>query len=202
MSLRSYLFYCFCCLVLLTGKSEEKPFSSNILFVGNSLTYTNDLPKLIQEIGKEKGNRIKYTSLTLPNYALEDHWNEGQLQDYIKSEKFDFVIVQQGPSSQPEGRTMLFEYGQLIKTLCDNHNTKLAFYMVWPSRTYYHTFDGVIQNYTEASLKTQSILCPVGKVWKAHFDQTNDFSYYGPDGFHPSLKGSKVAAKIIYESLF
>jgi lysophospholipase L1-like esterase len=74
--------------------------------------------------------------------------------------------------------------------------------MVWPSLTYYSTFDGVIFSYTEAANMNNDILCPVGEVWKSHFDVTNDFSYYGTDGFHPSLEGSNVAAQIIYESLF
>ncbi len=74
--------------------------------------------------------------------------------------------------------------------------------MVWPSRMYYHTFDGVIKNYTAAAEANNAVLCPAGQVWKTHFDQTNDFSYYGADGFHPSLKGSQVAAKVIFESLF
>ena len=46
--------------------------------------------------------------LARANYALKDHWNEGELQSLIKSGNFDFVVVQQGPSSQAEGRAMLF----------------------------------------------------------------------------------------------
>ena len=73
--------------------------------------------------------------------------------------------------------------------------------MVWPSQANLSMFDGVIKNYTDAASQTQSIVCPVGKVWKEHFDSTKEFSYYGLDRFHPSLKGSQMAAKIIYETL-
>jgi lysophospholipase L1-like esterase len=45
-------------------------------------------------------------------------------------------------------------------------------------------------------------LCPVGAVWKKHFDETKDYSYYGPDLFHPSQKGSEIAAKVIVDALF
>ena len=74
--------------------------------------------------------------------------------------------------------------------------------MVWPSKQYYHTFDNVIKNHHDVAEKYQAVLCPVGEVWKTHFDATQDFSYYGPDGFHPSQKGSESAAKIIVDSLF
>jgi lysophospholipase L1-like esterase len=74
--------------------------------------------------------------------------------------------------------------------------------MVWPSRQYYNTFDAVIKNHEDAAAMSNALLAPVGLVWKTHFDSTQDFSYYGADNFHPSLKGSQVAAEDIVESLF
>jgi len=73
--------------------------------------------------------------------------------------------------------------------------------MVWPSRTYYHTYNGVIKNHKDAATINEAILLPVGEVWKDYFDRTNDFQYYGPDGFHPSLAGSKRASKVIVKRL-
>ena len=172
-----------------------------ILFVGNSLTYTNDLPALVELEAKARGVKIKSKMLAYPNYALVDHWNDGELQKHIQSEKYNYVIVQQGPSSQTEGKEMLLESGELIARLCEQSGAQLAFFMVWPSRIYYHTFDGVIANYGMAADSTGTILLPVGKVWKDHFDQTKDFSYYGPDSFHPSLRGSQVAAEVIVNIL-
>lgn len=174
----------------------------HILFVGNSLIYSNDLPKLVKKKAEQKGIHIKTKMLALPNYAIHDHWEDGNVQKLMANKKYDFVIIQQGPSSQKDGRKILIEYGKKYKELCKENNSKLCFFMVWPSLNYYHTFDGVIKNYTEAAFMNNAILCPVGKVWKKHFDSTNSFDYYGPDGFHPSLTGSLVAADIIVESLF
>jgi hypothetical protein len=173
----------------------------NILFVGNSLTYSNDLPALVEQTARDHGVKIQTEVLAYPNYALEDHWNDGVIQKRIASEKFQYVIVQQGPSSQADGRAMLLDYGQRIKTLCDKHNSQLIFFMVWPARSNAGMFDGVINNYTEAAHKTGSLLCPVGKIWKEHFEKTSDYSYYGPDNFHPSVAGSKAAAAVIFETL-
>ncbi|MBG6130570.1 hypothetical protein IWQ47_002046 [Aquimarina sp. EL_43] len=174
----------------------------DLLFVGNSLTYSNNLPRLVTQEAKRKGIMITTTMLAKPNYAIVDHWTDKEVQRLIKTKKYDFVIVQQGPSSQTDGREMLLNSGKEYSNLCIANGAKLAYFMVWPSRIYYHTFDGVIKNYTDAAIKNKAILCPVGKVWKQHFDETNDFSYYSPDQFHPSLSGSKVAAKVIVESLF
>ncbi len=174
----------------------------NLLFVGNSLTYYNNLPSLVKNKARERGITVNTKMLAYGNYAIVDHWADGEVQELIKSKTYDYVIIQQGPSSQADGYEMLVNGGKLYSDLCKAHGVKLAYYMVWPSRSYYHTFDGVIANYTAGAAANDALLCPVGQVWKAHFDQTGDFSYYGPDQFHPSLKGSLVAAEVIVDSLF
>jgi hypothetical protein len=176
--------------------------AKSILFVGNSLTFYNDLPKLVARIGRDSGVEIKTEMVAYGNYALEDHWNDGAIQTLIAKNKYHFVVVQQGPSSQADGRAMLLDYGARIKNICTPQNTKLAFFMVWPAFANFHTFDGVINNYTNAAVATNSLLCPVGQVWKSHFQGTGDYSYYGPDMFHPSQKGSENAALIIFKTLF
>lgn len=185
------------------NKSEfiwKKEFS--ILFVGNSLTYYNDLPKLVKKVAKRKGITIKTKIIAKPDYALIDHWNDGDVQKEISKNHYDFVILQQGPSSQSFGREILIEYGKKFHLLCANNHSKLCYFMVWPSLNNYHTFKDVIENHREASSLNDAILLPVGEVWKEHFDSTENFDYYGTDGFHPSKKGSVVAAETIVEYLF
>lgn len=199
MKLRALIFILFITFSFCADTDGQS--GTKILFVGNSLTYTNDLPSLVTKYAKTKGYTVQTTMLAYPNYALEDHWNDGQLQKMIAKEKYDFVIVQQGPSSQADGRAMLLNDGKRIKALCDKNNSKLVFFMVWPAKANLHMMDGVIKNYTDAATETSSLLCPVGKVWKEKF-ATGDYSYYGPDDFHPSLAGSQSAAKIIVDTLF
>ncbi len=173
-----------------------------ILFVGNSLTYTNNLPAMVQAIGVNNDIQLETEMLAYPNYALEDHWHDGKFQKLMNEKYYNYVIVQQGPSSQQDGRDMLFDYGDRFKKVCDEKGARLVFFMVWPSRGNYQTFAGVIQNYRDAATQTESMLCPVGEAWKSYIDSTQDFTYYGADGFHPSLNGSQVAAQMIYNTIF
>lgn len=105
------------------------------MFVGNSLTYTNDLPQLVQEMGKHDSVSIEYTTFLFPNYSLEDHWNEGKVQKEIETGRYDFVVAQQGPSALPESQVLLLEYTQRLAEVCKKNNTSMAIYMVWPSST-------------------------------------------------------------------
>src|SRR5687767_1414311 len=94
----------FICLVAANTGSKAADTTRTILFVGNSLTYTNDLPSMVVELAQKKGLTVKTEMLAFPNYALEDHWNDGRMEDLIDEKKYDFVVIQQGPSSQEEGR--------------------------------------------------------------------------------------------------
>ncbi|WP_273288936.1 SGNH/GDSL hydrolase family protein [Winogradskyella sp.] len=200
-----FIFSAFCGCSL-AGKSKStrtiQKNPSRILFVGNSLTYTNNLPKLVETSAKEKGITIETKMIAFPNYALIDHWNDRSVQKEIETKQYDFVIVQQGPSSKDFGKDILINYGKKYNDLSKENGAQLCYFMVWPSLTYYKTFDGVIKNHREASRLNNAILLPVGEVWKAYFDTTENFDYYSNDGFHPSLKGSQKAAEVIVNYLF
>jgi len=172
-----------------------------ILFVGNSLTYVNDLPSMIATIAKQDSTTISYTSLAFPDYSLEDHWNEGKLQAEIEKGNYDFVIAQQGPSALPESQVLLLESATKLAELCKNYKTKLVLYMVWPSKARSFDLDNVISSYTNAAEKTSSLLCPAGLAWKYAWEADPTLPLYSFDNFHPSVTGSLLAAITIYASL-
>ncbi|RDB05432.1 SGNH/GDSL hydrolase family protein [Runella aurantiaca] len=181
---------------ITTKKSTLK-----ILFVGNSLTYTNDLPQLVQEMGKHDSVSIEYTTFLFPNYSLEDHWNEGKVQKEIETGRYDFVVAQQGPSALPESQVLLLEYARRLAEVCQKNNASMAIYMVWPSSTRFLDLDNVIYSYTQAAKQTQSLLCPAGLAWKYAWQSTPSLPLYGNDNFHPSMTGSLLAAFTVYGTL-
>jgi hypothetical protein len=172
-----------------------------ILFVGNSLTYANHLPELIKEIARQDGTAISYTSFLYPDYSLEDHWNEGKVASEIEKGGYDFVVAQQGPSALPESQVLLLDYTKRFSELCNKNKSKLALYMVWPSKARSFDWDNVIISYANAAGKTASLLCPAGLAWKYAWQADSSLPLYSPDNFHPSLTGSVLAALIIYGSL-
>lgn len=173
----------------------------SILFVGNSLTYSNDLPAMVNEIGKAHDVEVETECLCYPNYGLEDHWLDGDIPDFLKSESFDYVVFQQGPSSQEYGRISLLDYGYKISKLARTADVKPVYFMVWPSLHYYYTFDGVIENHRNAANENDALLVNVGEVWRSIHEQQGDAHLYGADGFHPSIKGTCLAAMVLYQSL-
>ncbi len=185
--MKKYIFSIFLLIAVVCNSIAQK--QTSILFIGNSLTYTNDLPQLVKAAAEENGHDVTTKMVAKPNYALMDHWADGAIQKLMRTNEYDFVVIQQGPSSQEYGRKILIDYAQKLSELCEKYDCQLAIFMAWPSRTYYHTFDGVIESHRLAAKATGSILCPVGEKWKAYFDKTQKHDYYGPDGFLSLLKG-------------
>lgn len=200
-----YLYPFYLCLALVSCKEIQNPdwarADVQILFVGNSLTYSNDLPKLIKDIGSQDGLRISYKSVCLPDYSLEDHLNEGNIQKFILSGKYQWIIAQQGPSALPESQAILLRDAATLDSLCKNANSRLAFYMVWPSSARLFDLDNVIFSYTNAARQTQSWLCPAGLAWKNTWEIDKAMPLYSSDGLHPSLMGSVLAALTIYATV-
>jgi len=198
-SLLSLLILMACC----SGAPSDRPASThmNILFVGNSLTYSNNLPQLIQELGKHDGVKITFTSLLTGGYSLEDHWNEGKLQAQLEQHRYDYLVAQQGPSALPESQILLQKYVSKIAEACKSRGTRLALYMVWPSKDRAFDHDNVIHAYQEAAAQTGSVICPAGKAWKLAWSYDSTLPLYSSDNFHPGVMGSLLAALTIYGKL-
>ena len=83
-------------LSLGTQAHKMKDVSSNpldktlrILFVGNSLTYINDIPALVSELGKPDSILVEYKTIAKPDYGLDDHLAEGTVQNEISNGRYD-----------------------------------------------------------------------------------------------------------------
>jgi hypothetical protein len=173
----------------------------HILFVGNSLTYFNDLPSLVAQIANEDGVDIIFETIAAPDYALEDHLSDGSIKEALTKNKFDFLIAQQGPSAMPESQVLLMNSAIAISNECKQVNTAFGLYMVWPSGDRSFDRDNSIASYTKAAKASNALLCPAGLAWKLAWKKDKDLPLYGPDNFHPSIHGSVLAAMVIYAAV-
>jgi len=174
-----------------------------VLFIGNSLTYTNDLPTMIKALADSAGVERTYVeSVAFPNYALEDHWARGDALTAIRRGGWDFVIMQQGPSALEASRTNLLEWVQRFATEIKGVGAVPAMYAVWPSIDRAFDFDRVIESYSLAAQAAGGVVFPAGAAWRAAWRFDPSVPLYGGDGFHPSLEGTYLAAVTIFGGLY
>ena len=169
-----------------------------VLFVGNSLTAANDLPAMVAALGQRTGTPIEYETRAPGGFSLEDHWKLTDVADTIAKGHWDWVVLQQGPTSLPESLANLEEYAPLFADAARAAGGRPALYMVWPEKYRIPVFDQVVANYMTAARDSGSVILPAGLAWWRAIQSHPGFPLYGRDGFHPNRLGTYLAAITIY----
>ena len=188
-------------LLLAAALLVTQPNPTRLLFIGNSLTYANELPAMVCALARSAGRQAICESVAKPDYGLEEHWNDGEARRVI-ARGWDVVVLQQGPSALPESRRLLLAYTRRFDGEIKMAGARTALYMVWPSRARRGDFPGVSQSYAAAANHVKGLLLPAGDAWRAAWATDAGLALYGPDGFHPSPTGTYLAALVIYEQIF
>ncbi|MFA6958769.1 MAG: SGNH/GDSL hydrolase family protein [Thermoanaerobaculia bacterium] len=172
-----------------------------VLFIGNSLTYTNDLPRMVEAFSTAGQRHIRTTMIAGPNYGLEDLWNDAKVREAIGSKQFDVVVMQQGPSALPASRAELVKWSKTLAAAIREAGAEPALYMVWPSLERASDRPRVSESYRIAAKDCGCRLLPAGDAWQVAWKKSGRLSLYGTDGFHPSREGSWLAALVIWSAL-
>jgi hypothetical protein len=188
-------------LLLAAALSASQPAPTRILFIGNSLTYTNDLPGRVCALARAAGRRAVCESVAKPDYSLEDHWNDRDARRAI-ARGWDLVVLQQGPSALPESRVLLVAFVTRFDREIRKTGARTALYMVWPSRARRADFDRVSESYAIAATAVGGQLLPVGDAWQSAWVIDPSLALYDADGLHPSSTGTHLASLTIYRSVF
>jgi len=174
-----------------------------VLFIGNSLTAANDLPAMVESLARAAGERtLEWKAVLKPGASLEDQWEAGDAVAGIRSQRWDVVVLQQGPSSRPESRVLLRRDTARFAKEIRAAGGRPALYMVWPARSRAGDFDGVSISYRTAAKDVDGLIFPAGDAWREAWKRDAKAELYSPDGLHPSAEGSYLAALVLYEVLF
>jgi hypothetical protein len=172
-----------------------------VAFVGNSLTYTYDVPGIVEALARADGRSFSQVSITRANASLEDHWYLGT-PDVLRELAADVVVLQQGPSSLPENQFHLRRWAAEFEPVIREAGGVPALYMVWPSDARRSAFEAVRTAYRVAADSVDGLFIPAGQTWVEAWALDPELAFYGPDGFHPSYLGALAAAQTIYARLY
>lgn len=186
-----------CCL----GGSAPAGAPKRLLFVGNSLTYTHNIPQLVQQLAVAAGKQEPVVMMRAgANLGLEDHWRAGTVQRDLRDGRYDVMIVQQGPSTLAASGDDLLKWVVTLAQEAATHKTRVGVYAVAPPAN--GNFDGGITNYRRAADSVQAAFYPVSQAWQEALRLDPSLPLYGPDGFHPSPHGALLAAMVITGVIF
>ena len=172
-----------------------------VLFIGNSLTYANNLPAMVTAIGRLQGVTVQCEVVAFPDFSLDDHVQRGEAVRAIARGGWSFVVLQQGPSALPESRVQLRASVKALDRDVRRAGARTALYMVWPSTARLGDVDRVSESYAIAALDVGGVVLPAGDAWRAARRSDPALGLYAADGFHPAPLGTYLAALVVYQRL-
>jgi len=188
--------------VLAGSSARAQSTELRVLFAGNSLTETNDLPAKVAALAATTGRKLEYRMITFGGFSLEDHWNQGAARAALATRSWDVVVMQQGPSALPESQLDLGRWANRWADEARALGTRPALMTVWPESYRRSALREVIASYRRAAQAARTELLPAGSAWQLTWDCDRRIPLYGADGFHPSALGTQTAALVVYGRLF
>jgi hypothetical protein len=172
-----------------------------VLFIGNSLTYVNDLPVVVQGIADAAGGDSLIISMVAgADMALIDHWRYSDARKTIESRKWDYVVLQQGPSSTSINRDSLRLMTLRFQPYIAAAGARAVLFSAWPTADRRQDFTRAAESYQLAAADVGGIYAPVATSWVEAWNRQPDVELYS-DGLHASQIGTYLAALTIYASI-
>ena len=193
----------------------------NILFIGNSYTYYNDMPKMLESLARAAGFYAEVASVTKGGYTLarlasDDNENGRRVTSALSGDmKYDRVILQEQsvlPAAEPE------RFAEGLRAITE----KLKEYQPQAVPVLYETWGRKAGNdtlaehgWTTAAMHAllhsaydaagAALGCAVSHVGFAFLDVYENaagIELYNADMTHPSPAGSYLAACVHFATLF
>jgi len=192
-----------------------------VLYIGNSLTSANNLPRMVSDIAKSHGYKMFYDSYTPGGSRLANHASNPKVLKKIKEKPWDFVVLQEQSQYSEFSKKQLsrdvFPYAKRLAKAVRNANdkTNVVFYMTMARRngdpdnknissellTYEGMQKRVNRCYLEMGKSNGALVAPVGAVWKRIRQEKPNFNLYS-DNIHPNKNGTYLAASVFYATFF
>lgn len=197
-------------------KPAEKSNPERVLFVGNSYYYYNNslhnhVSNLVKAADPALGAKLQFKSATIGGSALHQH-NIAHLTEPGRigvSKPFQWVVMQ-GGSGEPLSvarrevfRKTAASHAELVKA----RGGQVALYMthvyVKPHKQQKATNIQATESlYVEVGNEIGALVIPVGLAFEEAYRRDPDLKLHHPDGTHPSLLGTYLAACTTYAVLY
>jgi hypothetical protein len=202
-------------LLLLNAFTSLFSQSDNVLFIGNSITYFNDMPELFKNLSISKGKNVDVTAHTVGGAGFLNHVNDASLYQKIRSKNYKYVIMQPGTgesagASNPVALTA--QRGNIIRDSIRKYSpcSKIFLYEIpygVPNQNEYPTYFAyqkiIKDSITKMSNLMEVEIIPAGEAARAHYSVTQDLALHSSfNDIHPNLQGSYLVASTVFATLF
>lgn len=204
-------------LLLLAAPASLQPAGPlRVLFIGNSYTYTNNLPAMVSAFSRALPNArpIDTGMVATGGATLRSAWNDGKALAAIRSDHWDYVVLQEQSSLGSlfvNGRIVIndpekyfYEYARRFDAAVHEAGARTVFFLTWASQDEPDEIQALTEAYATIAAERHAMLAPVGTAWAAVRSRHPEIGLFDPapyDGMHPSPTGSYLSAAVIYAAL-
>jgi hypothetical protein len=205
-------------LTLLFCVTAAHSQQMNVLFIGNSYTHYNNMPKIFEHLARSKGKNVYADSIAVSNSTLKLHTERASTWKKIKARNWDVVFIQGFSRELAQDSAVIaaetMPYAKMIIDSVQKYNpcSNIFFYMTWGyadgysveeyNNTYEKMQENVKRGYFQMSRAFGFPIAPVGAVWQQVRELHPEINLYVTDKEHPNPSGSFVAACTFYASIF
>jgi hypothetical protein len=170
------------------------------LFIGNSFTYYNDLPGILESLADspDSPRRVHASKVTIPGASLEELWFADGTRRTIRWEHWDYVILQENRQILARDPDRSAEFARLFDTEIKQAGAKTISFLAWTSFAQRQAQPAMNQASYRIAKEIGAKVAPVGPAWTIAKSLDPGIDLYAGDERHPSRTGSYVAACTIY----
>lgn len=202
--------------VAIGPAQADPPEPLRVLFVGNSYTRFNDLPRMVRRISREvpEGRPLRTRRLTEPGYTLQRHWDRGRAHRHIETGRYDVVVLQGNSLSPIEAPGELRESVGRFSDLAGEHGARVVLFETWARRENHRLYrrsedldgpdamlDRIERVYLTLGEELHAPVAPVGRAWHEALRALPRARLHRADGTHPSIAGTYLSACVLYATL-
>ena len=172
-----------------------------VLFIGNSLTYANDLPSTVAAIAASVDDTVRVATVAGAGVALIDHAKSSQAVSAIRNGGWEYVVLQQGPTPRGICRDTLVLAATMLAPHIRAVSAQPALFMPWSAVNGLSWADDVATSFQNAAAAVDGVFMPAGAAWRIALAEDPQLPLYAGDNFHPANAGTFLAALVIYERI-
>jgi len=173
-----------------------------VLFVGNSHTYFNDMPRTFAELWQSAfGELPEVTMLAYSGRSLQWHSEEYfALRFNLLYGGYDLCVIQQCAHPFP-GYEETREGIRTVLRLCRAAGVRPFLYMPWCEQRFPENQEKITLALRRLAEEEQIDVIPVGDVWQTFQRKMPSVSLYWKDGEHASVAGDYLIAATVCMSI-
>ncbi len=197
------------------GATAQAPNATRpvrILFIGNSYTYFNNLPGILEDFARAAtpGRLVETELVAVGGATLQQHWGSGAALERIHRKGWDYVVLQEQSMlgwAQVDGRPVVNRPDQFHRAvrLFDREirlaGAKTVLYHTWSAKDSPADQAALDRAYQSIGKELGAVVVPVGAAWDLIRATAPAVELYHEDGRHPSAAGSWLAAAVFSKTL-